>query len=150
MDKLYTRAALIAARVNWKKGGKRVVFTNGCYDLLHPGHIRLLETARSLGASVGRCLREVHLPLMQRGLLAAMALVFLDVMKEMPATLLLRPVGLNTLAIAVWQRTAESLWQDAALPALAIVLAGLAPVALVLRVTGRGAAAWGLDAGESR
>ena len=49
MDKLYTRAALIAARVNWKKEGKRVVFTNGCYDLLHPGHIRLLEQARSFG-----------------------------------------------------------------------------------------------------
>jgi len=49
VDKLYTRAALIAARVNWKKEGKRVVFTNGCYDLLHPGHIRLLEQARSLG-----------------------------------------------------------------------------------------------------
>ena len=49
MDKLYTRAALIAARLNWKKEGKRVVFTNGCYDLLHPGHIRLLEQARSLG-----------------------------------------------------------------------------------------------------
>ena len=48
MDKLYERAALIAARGNWKKEGKRVVFTNGCYDLLHPGHIRLLEQARSL------------------------------------------------------------------------------------------------------
>ena len=49
MDKLFARAALVAARVNWKKEGKRVVFTNGCYDLLHPGHIRLLEQARSLG-----------------------------------------------------------------------------------------------------
>jgi len=49
VDKLFTRAALVAARVNWKKEGKRVVFTNGCYDLLHPGHIRLLEQARSLG-----------------------------------------------------------------------------------------------------
>ena len=49
MDKIYQRAALVAARVNWKKEGKRVVFTNGCYDLLHPGHIRLLEQARSLG-----------------------------------------------------------------------------------------------------
>jgi len=48
VDKLYERAALIAARGNWKKEGKRVVFTNGCYDLLHPGHIRLLEQARSL------------------------------------------------------------------------------------------------------
>jgi len=49
VDKLYTRDALIAARVDWKKEGKKVVFTNGCYDLLHPGHIRLLEQARSLG-----------------------------------------------------------------------------------------------------
>jgi rfaE bifunctional protein nucleotidyltransferase chain/domain len=49
VDKFYTRDALIAARVKWKKEGKRVVFTNGCYDLLHPGHIRLLEQARSLG-----------------------------------------------------------------------------------------------------
>ena len=49
MDKVYDRAALVAARVKWKKEGKRVVFTNGCYDLLHPGHIRLLEQARSLG-----------------------------------------------------------------------------------------------------
>jgi rfaE bifunctional protein nucleotidyltransferase chain/domain len=40
---------LIAARAEWKRAGKTVVFTNGCYDLLHPGHIRLLERARSLG-----------------------------------------------------------------------------------------------------
>ena len=49
MDKFYTRDALIAARAGWKKAGKKVVFTNGCYDLLHPGHVRLLEQARSLG-----------------------------------------------------------------------------------------------------
>jgi iron(III) transport system permease protein len=54
-------------------------------------------------------------------------------MKELPATLLLRPLGLDTLAIVVWQRTAESLWAEAAVPALALVLAGLAPVALALR-----------------
>jgi len=48
-DKFYTRAELIAARAGWKKAGRRVVFTNGCYDLLHPGHIRLLEQARALG-----------------------------------------------------------------------------------------------------
>src|SRR2546429_9115865 len=48
-DKFYTRAELIAARAGWKKAGRRVVFTNGCYDLLHPGHVRLLEQARSLG-----------------------------------------------------------------------------------------------------
>jgi D-glycero-beta-D-manno-heptose 1-phosphate adenylyltransferase len=49
MHKLFTRPELIAARGGWKQEGKVVVFTNGCYDLLHPGHIRLLEQARSLG-----------------------------------------------------------------------------------------------------
>ena len=49
MDKFYTRDDLVAARAKWKKAGKKVVFTNGCYDLLHPGHIRLLEQSRSLG-----------------------------------------------------------------------------------------------------
>jgi rfaE bifunctional protein nucleotidyltransferase chain/domain len=45
----YTRDELLAARARWKSQGRRVVFTNGCYDILHPGHIRLLESARSLG-----------------------------------------------------------------------------------------------------
>jgi rfaE bifunctional protein nucleotidyltransferase chain/domain len=49
MGKFYSRADLVAARAEWKRAGKVVVFTNGCYDLLHPGHIRLLEQARSLG-----------------------------------------------------------------------------------------------------
>ena len=49
MSRLYTREELIAQRHRWKLDGKKVVFTNGCYDILHPGHIRLLERARSLG-----------------------------------------------------------------------------------------------------
>jgi len=49
MGKIYTRPELAAARAEWKREGKTVVFTNGCYDLLHPGHVRLLEAARSLG-----------------------------------------------------------------------------------------------------
>lgn len=49
MQKFYTRPELIAQRARWRLAGKAVVFTNGCYDLLHPGHIRLLEQARSLG-----------------------------------------------------------------------------------------------------
>jgi rfaE bifunctional protein nucleotidyltransferase chain/domain len=49
MGIFYSRPDLIAARAEWKRAGKSVVFTNGCYDLLHPGHIRLLEQARSLG-----------------------------------------------------------------------------------------------------
>ncbi len=91
------------------------------------------EVARSLGAGAGRTLRLIHVPLIRRGLLAALLLVFVDVMKEMPATLLLRPLSLDTLAIAVWQRTQESLWEEAAVPALTLVLAGLIPVILLLR-----------------
>jgi D-beta-D-heptose 7-phosphate kinase/D-beta-D-heptose 1-phosphate adenosyltransferase len=49
MGTFYTREELVKARQEWKRAGKTVVFTNGCYDLLHPGHIRLLEQARSLG-----------------------------------------------------------------------------------------------------
>lgn len=91
------------------------------------------EAARSLGVGTGRTLRRVHLPLIRRGLLAALALVVVEVMKEMPATILLRPFGLNTLAVGVWQYTAESLWEEAAVPALAIVVAGLLPVVFAMR-----------------
>ena len=49
MGSFYSRAELVEQRAIWKRQGKTVVFTNGCYDLLHPGHIRLLEQARSLG-----------------------------------------------------------------------------------------------------
>ena len=49
MGRFYTRPELVRARREWKAAGKKVVFTNGCYDILHPGHIRLLERARSLG-----------------------------------------------------------------------------------------------------
>lgn len=49
VTRLYTREELVSRRERWRREGKSVVFTNGCYDLLHPGHIRLLEQARSLG-----------------------------------------------------------------------------------------------------
>ena len=49
MGRFYGREELVKARAAWRAAGKKVVFTNGCYDLLHPGHIRLLEQARSLG-----------------------------------------------------------------------------------------------------
>jgi len=88
---------------------------------------------RSLGASTGGVLRRIHLPLIRRGLSAAAILVFVDVMKEMPATLLLRPFGYDTLAVRVWQLTSESFWDAAALPALTIVAAGVLPVLLLVR-----------------
>ncbi|MFN7920557.1 MAG: adenylyltransferase/cytidyltransferase family protein [Bryobacteraceae bacterium] len=49
MGRIFDRAELALQRAEWKRQGKRVVFTNGCYDLLHPGHVRLLERARALG-----------------------------------------------------------------------------------------------------
>ena len=70
-------------------------------------------------------------------LLTAGLLVFTEVMKELPATLLLRPLGGDTLAIAVWQATTESLYETAALPALLIVLVGLIPVGVLIRLSRR-------------
>jgi len=96
------------------------------------------DAARSLGAGPGGTLRRVHLPLMRGGLLTALVLVFVEVMKEMPATLLLRPFGLDTLAVEVWEMTSESMWAEAAVPALAIVAAGLVPVFLAIRLSARG------------
>jgi rfaE bifunctional protein nucleotidyltransferase chain/domain len=49
VGRFYTREELVSARAEWRREGRTVVFTNGCYDILHPGHIRLLEKARSLG-----------------------------------------------------------------------------------------------------
>lgn len=95
------------------------------------------EVARSLGAEPRRILREVHLPLVRGALLTALILVFVEVMKEQPATMLIRPFGWDTLAVEVWQRTTESLWQEAAAPALTIVVAGILPVALLTRLRQR-------------
>jgi iron(III) transport system permease protein len=95
------------------------------------------DAARVLGARAGSALRRVHLPLMRGGLLTAVVLVFVETMKEMPATLLLRPVGLNTLAVEIWERTSEAMWPEAAVPALTLVGVGLLPVVLLIRLTSR-------------
>jgi iron(III) transport system permease protein len=95
------------------------------------------DAARSLGAGLGRTLARIHLPLLRGGLMTALVLVFVETMKEMPATLLLRPFGLTTLAIEVWERTSESMWAEASAPALAIVLAGLVPVVIAMRLSAR-------------
>jgi iron(III) transport system permease protein len=89
--------------------------------------------ARSLGTSPGGVLRRVHLPLIRGGLGCAAILVFIDTMKEMPATLLLRPFGYDTLAVRIWQLTSESFWEAAALPALTIVAGGVVPVLMLMR-----------------
>jgi iron(III) transport system permease protein len=100
-----------------------------------PGSID--AAARSLGATPGRLLSEVHVPLLGPGILTAALLVFVEVMKELPATVLLRPFGLDTLAVAVWEATRESLFETAAFPALVIVAVGLVPVLVLVRLTDR-------------
>ncbi len=88
----------------------------------------LEEAGRSLGRRPLRVATSITLPLVRRGLLAGGALVFLTAMKELPATLLLRPPGVDTLAVRVWTGAAEGLYAQAAPPALLI----LAVSALVL------------------
>ncbi len=91
----------------------------------------LEEAARGLGLTTRELVTRLHLPLLGAGMGTALLLVFVDVMKEMPITLMTRPFGWDTLAVRVFEMTAEGEWERAALPALAIVLAGLLPVALL-------------------
>ena len=95
------------------------------------------EAAKSLGANSSEVMWRVYLPMLRPGILTAAVLVFVDVMKEMPATLLLRPFGWDTLAVRIYEMTSEGEWQRAALPALTLVLVGLMPVILAVRQTAR-------------
>ena len=88
--------------------------------------------SRSLAVSGMGMLRRVHFPMIRVGVLTAMVLVFVDVMKELPITLMTRPFGFNTLAVRIYELSSEGLWQRAALPALAIVLVGLIPVVILI------------------
>lgn len=96
--------------------------------------VPLDEAARSLAAGPGRLAMRVHLPLLRRSLLAAALLVAVEVLKEMPMTMLIRPFGFETLAVEVWLRTTEAMWIEAAPPSLAIVLVGAALLALLHRL----------------
>ena len=93
------------------------------------------EACASLGLGPWQTLRRLHLPLLRTGLLSAFLMVVVDVMKEMPITLMMRQFGWDTLAVRVFQLTSESMWDQAALPALAIVLVGLLPVILLVLQT---------------
>jgi iron(III) transport system permease protein len=91
------------------------------------------ESALSLGLRPGTVLWRVHLPILRGSLFTALLLVFVDVLKELPATLILRPFNFNTLAVRVYELAADERLADAAPAALAIVFAGLAPVILLSR-----------------
>ena len=92
----------------------------------------LEEVARTLGLGVRQTWQCVTLPLMRNGFIVAWVLMFLQTMKELPATLLLRPVGFDTLAIRVWMEASEEYYQLAAPSALLIVLLGLPTLLLLL------------------
>ena len=94
------------------------------------------DSARMLGNRDGLLLRRVHWPLLRPSLAAAALLVFVDVMKELPATLVLRPFNSDTLAVVAYQLARDERLGEAALPALALVLVGLLPVLLLNRALG--------------
>ena len=91
------------------------------------------DSARMLGITGIGLLTRVHWPLLKRSVAVAGLLVFVDVMKELPATLVLRPFNSDTLAVVTYQLARDERLGEAALPALALVLVGLLPVALLSR-----------------
>lgn len=91
------------------------------------------ESARSLGSSPVQLMRRIHLPMLRGTLFTALLLVFVDVLKELPTTLILRPFNFNTLAVRTYELASDERLADAATPALAIVLIGLLPVILLMR-----------------
>jgi iron(III) transport system permease protein len=96
------------------------------------------DAARTLGLSPPGVLRHVHLPLIRASALAAAILVFVDVLKELPATLILRPFNFNTLAVQTYELASDERLRDASVYAIAIVLAGLVPVMLLSRAMTHG------------
>ena len=89
------------------------------------------DAAQSLGCGTARTLQKIHLPLMRSGLVTGLILVFVDVMKELPTTLIVRPFNFDTLAIRVYNLASDERLAEAAAPALAIIGVGLLPVVLL-------------------
>jgi iron(III) transport system permease protein len=95
------------------------------------------SAARTLGAGPVGTLARVHAPMLKGSLLSAALLVFVDAMKELPATLILRPFGFETLATRAYALAGDERLADAAAPALAIALVGLVPVLILGRTIAR-------------
>ena len=89
------------------------------------------EVAKTTGMRAGTIVKRIHIPMMRGSLLTALLLVFVDVLKELPATLILRPFNFNTLAVRTYELANEELLAEAAVPALAIVIAGIIPVIII-------------------
>jgi iron(III) transport system permease protein len=114
-----------------------VRFSSVALQTMQSGYTRLPmsldDSARTLGVSGLALLRRVHLPLLRRSTVVAALLVFVDVMKELPATLVLRPFNHDTLAVVAYQLAKDERLGEAALPSLALVAVGLIPVILLSR-----------------
>jgi iron(III) transport system permease protein len=114
-----------------------VRFTSVALQSVQSGYARLPasldESARMLGTTGWGLASRVHAPLLRRSVVAAALLVFVDVMKELPATLVLRPFNSDTLAVVTYQLARDERLGEAALPALTLVLVGLVPVILLSR-----------------
>jgi iron(III) transport system permease protein len=95
------------------------------------------EAARTMGEGAWRRLRRIHLPLTRPALISSALLVLVDCMKELPATLLLRPLGFETLATHLYAEAARGTYEDAAVAALMIVIVGLVPVIVLARIDHR-------------
>ncbi|MFW8589246.1 ABC transporter permease [Glaciecola sp. 2405UD65-10] len=89
------------------------------------------EVSATLGASQIKTLRKIHIPLLNTSLISASILVFVDILKELPASLILRPFNVNTLAVKTFELASDERLIDAALPAISIVFAGLLPIVVL-------------------
>ncbi len=149
--------ALIAWAQNLFGATPGLVLTGGMFALLFAYLVRFLavavhtvdsslqrirpsldDAAQGMGLSRWQMLRRVHLPLLRGGMLSAALLVFVEVMKELPATIVLRPFNLDTLATQVFLLTADERLAEAAVPSLMIVVVGLVPVVILTRIMRRG------------
>jgi iron(III) transport system permease protein len=110
-----------------------VLAYNPLESAMHRVTPHMNEAARSLGANRFRIFTKIQIPLLRQGLLTGALFVFVDVMKEMPITLMTRPFGWDTLAVRIFQFTSEGEWDRAAFPAITLVLLGLIPVTLLIR-----------------
>jgi iron(III) transport system permease protein len=106
---------------------------NSINSAMHRITTNLDEASISMGVTGLSLLKRVHLPILRNGVLTAAMLVFVDVMKEMPITLMTRPFGWDTLAVKIFELTSEGEWERAALPAVALVLGGMLPIVILTR-----------------
>ena len=95
------------------------------------------ESAKTLGANNWVILKRIHIPLLSSSLITAFILVFVEVLKELPTTLILRPFNFNTLSVRTYEMAADERLADAGLPALLIVITGLIPVIILSKMIGK-------------